>query len=175
MALCTFSSIYDGNFVGKALWLFLWWNTYFCQPVNRCFPFRQTIHHECSWIFCNRPSNFLPHKNNKRAPFQMFDCLVASCRSNSSFFFVFSRWHALSSNFYLLQCCSVRLRLFLFTSGFILQAGVLLQTFERNAASRQGKDVSHSERRQHVHNLKLVKYCFIVVVCYCICFLPLTL
>ena len=131
MALCTFSSIYDGNFVGKALWLFLWWNTYFCQPVNRCCPFRRTIHHECSWIFCNRPSNFLPNKNNKTAPFQLFDCLVASCRSNSSFFFVFSRWHALSSNFYQLQCCSVRLRLFLFTSGFTLQAGDLLQTFER--------------------------------------------
>ena len=48
------------------------------------------------------------------------------------------------------------------------------KTYKRNAASRQGKDVSHSERKQHLHNLKLVKSCFIVVVCYCICFLPLT-
>ena len=41
-------------------------------------------------------------------------------------------------------------------------------------ASRQGKDISHSERRQHLRNLKLVKSCFIVLVCYCICFMPLT-
>ena len=42
-------------------------------------------------------------------------------------------------------------------------------------SSSQGQGTSQSERKQHLRNIKLVKSCFIVVVCYCICFLPLTI
>ena len=39
-------------------------------------------------------------------------------------------------------------------------------------ASPQGQDISQSEREDHLRNLRLVKSCFIVVICFCICFLP---
>ena len=42
-------------------------------------------------------------------------------------------------------------------------------------SSSQGQGTSQSERKQHLRNIKLVKSCFIVVVCYCICFLPFTI
>ena len=42
-------------------------------------------------------------------------------------------------------------------------------------SSSEGQDASQSERKQHLHNIRLVKSCFIVVVCYCICFLPVTI
>ena len=42
-------------------------------------------------------------------------------------------------------------------------------------ASSQGQDISQSEREAHLRNLRLVKSCFIVVICFCICFLPTSL
>ena len=41
-------------------------------------------------------------------------------------------------------------------------------------SSPQDQGTSQSEREQHLRNIRLVKSCFIVVVCYCICFLPFT-
>ena len=52
------------------------------------------------------------------------------------------------------------------------------ETFRRtntSSSSSQGQGTSQSERKQHLHNIRLVKSCFIVVACYCICFLPFTI
>ena len=45
----------------------------------------------------------------------------------------------------------------------------------RSNSSSQGQGTSQSERKQHLRNIRLVKSCFIVVVCYCICYLPFTI
>ena len=42
----------------------------------------------------------------------------------------------------------------------------------RGNSSSQGQSTSESERKQQLRNIRLAKSCFIVVVCYCICFLP---
>ena len=48
------------------------------------------------------------------------------------------------------------------------------RTERTTCVSPQDQDISHSER-DHLRNLRLVKSCFIVVICFCICFLPTSL
>ena len=81
----------------------------------------------------------------------------------------------------LTKCLSVELFLFMSALVFIY-VGIYFasrksfETFRRmnitNASHQgQGQDTSQSERKHHLRNLRLVKSCFIVVVCFWICFL----
>ena len=45
----------------------------------------------------------------------------------------------------------------------------------RSNSLSQDQGNSQSERKQHLRNIRLVKSCFIVVMCYCTCFLPFTI
>ena len=80
----------------------------------------------------------------------------------------------------LTKCLSVESLLFMSALVFIyvriyFASRKSFHTFRRmniTNASPQGQDTSQLEREQHLRNLRLVKSCCIVVVCFWMCFLP---
>ena len=76
--------------------------------------------------------------------------------------------------FVTLKCRFLWLRLFLFTLEiYFASARSSKNCWRRNRSNTSPKDQDdfQTERRDNIHNLKLVKSCFIVVVCFGICFL----
>ena len=85
------SNVYKRHMVGK-IFMFPQWNTSFCAPDNRWMLFQDTNNNELWKIFRNRPPTLSPDKNYQRASSQMFDCLVAFCRSSNSIFCILFLW-----------------------------------------------------------------------------------
>ena len=157
--------------VGKIL-LFLEWNTTFWVTCNLWLFFRDTIHDELRKIFSIVHPIFHRTKVTKA---RLVKCLIVLWLSALALtFFTFYRPDVISKLLSLQMSLSMAALVFIYVRIYIActRSSKIFGRKNRINPSSKNQDTFETQRRDYLRNLRLVKSCFMVVVCFGICFLP---